>query len=41
MVNEGLARAIANVSIFLEFSKDSFINEDASIKVMEQLAADL
>ena len=41
MVDKGLARAIANVAIFLEFSNEDLINEDASVEAMEQLAADL
>lgn len=41
MVDKNLARAIANVAIFLEFSNEGLINEDASVEAMEQLAADL
>ncbi|MBN8501853.1 MAG: hypothetical protein J0M19_11945 [Sphingomonadales bacterium] len=41
MVDQGIARAIANIAIFLEFSSDAVINEDASVEAMEQLAADL
>jgi hypothetical protein len=41
MVDQNMARAIANVAIFLEFSNEDLINEDASVEAMEQLAADL
>lgn len=41
MINQNLARAIANVAIFLEFSNGDLINEDASVEALEQLAADL
>ena len=41
MVDQNLARAIANVAIFLEFSNSDLVNEDASVDAMEQLAADL
>ena len=41
MVDQTLARAIANVAIFLEFANEDLINEDASVEAMEQLAADL
>lgn len=41
MVDQNLARAIANLAIFLEFSNEDLINEDASVEAMEQLAADL
>ena len=37
----GMARAIANIAIFLEFSSTDILGEDASIQAMEQLAADL
>ena len=41
MIDEYLAKAIANVAAFLEFSKDDVVNEDAAIEAMEQLATDL
>jgi hypothetical protein len=41
VVDQNFARAIANVAIFLEFSNEDIINEDASVEAMEQLAADL
>lgn len=41
MVDQSIARAIANVAIFLEFSNEDLVNEDASIEAMEQLASDL
>jgi hypothetical protein len=41
VINQNLAKAIANIAIFLEFSNEDLINEDASVEAMEQLAADL
>lgn len=41
MIDQNMARAIANVAIFLEFSNEELIKEDASVEAMEQLAADL
>jgi hypothetical protein len=41
MIDYGIARAIANIAIFLEFSSEDLLNEDASLQAMEQLAADL
>ncbi|MDT8760101.1 hypothetical protein MZO42_15480 [Sphingomonas psychrotolerans] len=36
-----IAKAIANIVIFLEYSSEDDINEDCAIKVMEQIAGDL
>lgn len=41
MSDHNVAKAIANVAIFLEFSSEEIINEDAAVEAMEQLAADL
>jgi hypothetical protein len=41
VVDQNLARAIANLAIFLEFSNGDLVNEDASVEALEQLAADL
>ncbi len=41
MMDKGIALAIVNIAIFLEFSGDEVINEDASVEGLEQLAADL
>lgn len=41
MSDHNVAKAIANVAIFLEFSSEEIINEDAAVGAMEQLAADL
>lgn len=40
MMNE-IARAIANVVIFLEFSPQDILDEDAAIEAVEQLSGDL
>jgi hypothetical protein len=40
MMNE-IARAIANIVIFMEYSSPDILDEDASIQAMEQLAGDL
>ena len=41
MIKSDWAQVIANIAIFLEYSTNDVINEDASIEAMEQLAADL
>ena len=41
MKNHEIARAIANIAIFLEFSPDDILDEDASMQAMEQLSSDL
>lgn len=41
MTNIIFTRAIINMAIFLEFSDDVTVNEDASIEALEQLALDL
>lgn len=41
MTDHYIAKAIANVAIFFEFSSAELINEDAAVEAMEQLAADL
>ena len=38
---EQIARAIANVVIFLEYSPADILDEDCSIEALEQLAGDL
>jgi len=40
-VNTSVARAVANIAIFLEFSGEELLDADAAVGVMEQLAADL
>jgi len=40
-MNASIARAVANVAIFLEFSADEILDADAAVGAMEQLAADL
>jgi hypothetical protein len=41
MIGYEIARAIANIAIFLEFSSEDALDEDASISAMEQLSLDL
>lgn len=41
MVDKHLAKAIADVVIFLEFSNEDVLNADASVAALEQLAAEL
>lgn len=41
MISHEMARAIANVFIFLDFSGEDAIDEDAAVEAMEQLAGDL
>jgi hypothetical protein len=41
MVDKQLARAIAHVAIFLEYTSEKYLDEDAAVKAMEQLAGDL
>lgn len=41
MVNEHIARAIADIACFLEFTGQSNLNEDASMAAMEQLSYEL
>ena len=41
MVSCEMARAIANMAVFLELSPDSVLDADASLQALEQLAADL
>ncbi len=41
IISKELAKSIANVAIFLEFSDSAILNEDAAIQVMEQFASDL
>ena len=36
-----LARTIANLSIFLEFSSEEAVNEDSALQALEQMGADL
>jgi hypothetical protein len=40
-MDASIARAIANIAIFLEFSADEILKADAAVGAMEQLAADL
>ena len=40
MINE-IARAVANVAIFMEYSSPDILDENAAIQAMEQLAGDL
>jgi hypothetical protein len=40
-VNSHLAKAIADIAIFLEFTSENLLNPDASMEAMEQLAAEL
>jgi len=40
-MNTSIARAVANIAIFLEFSNDEILDADAAVGAMEQLAADL
>ena len=40
-INKYVARAIVEIAIFLEFSKEDVVAPDASIQALEQLAATL
>lgn len=40
-MNKHLAKAIADLAIFLEFTDANLLNEDAAVGAMEQLAAEL
>jgi len=40
-INKHIARAIAELAIFLEFSGDDALNPDAAIQGLEQLASTL
>ena len=41
MIDRTVAKAIANVAVFLEFSDSSAVDPDSATQAMEQLAADL
>jgi hypothetical protein len=41
MISYQMARAIANIAIFLEFSSEDILDEDSSIQALEQLSGDL
>ncbi len=41
MISLQMARAIANIFIFLDFSTEESIDDDVAVKVMEELAYDL
>jgi hypothetical protein len=40
-LNRHVVKALADVAIFLEFTDEDLLNQDAAIEVMEQLAAEL
>lgn len=40
-INTNLVKAIADIAIFLEFTSEDLLNQDASIEAMEQLAMEL
>ena len=40
-MDASIARVVANIAIFLEFSGNEILNADAAVRAMEQLAADL
>ena len=41
MKHEPLIEALINVLVFLEFSDDHIINEDAAVSLLEQISASL
>ena len=41
VIDEHLAKAIADIAIFLEFSDEGVVDGDASVAAMEQLSAEL
>jgi len=41
MVDEHIARVIANFAVFLEYSPNDILDDDAAVEAMEQLAAGL
>ncbi|HEJ3814683.1 TPA: hypothetical protein SL458_003832 [Pseudomonas aeruginosa] len=40
-VDKNLAKAIAEIAVFLEFSGDKVIDQDSAVQTMEQLASTL
>lgn len=40
-INKCIARAIVEVAVFLEFSKEEAVNPDSAIQALEQLASTL
>lgn len=41
MVDEHIVRAIIDVAVFLEYTTEDLINQDAAVSAMEQLAFEL
>jgi len=41
LFNKHIAKVIADVAVFLEFTDDDLLNQDLAIEAMEQMAAEL